>query len=94
MKLWIFSNTRPPQLRGHAAQSAAKKVGRFAYLRGMRKVSVIAKGPTTPAVQSAIRALHRCRLKILVIRDFTPIPHNGCRPPKQRKKRQHNRKLG
>jgi small subunit ribosomal protein S11 len=78
----------------YAAQSAAEKVGRFAYFRGMREVSVIAKGPGTSAVQSAIRALHRCRLKILVIKDITPIPHNGCRPPKRRKKRVRNRKLG
>jgi small subunit ribosomal protein S11 len=63
-----------------AAESAAKK----AMENGMRQVEVYVKGPGTGR-ESAIRAIQAAGLEIVAIKDVTPIPHNGCRPPKRRR---------
>jgi small subunit ribosomal protein S11 len=63
-----------------AAETAAKKAMEF----GMRQVDVFVKGPGSGR-ESAIRALQSAGLKINLIKDVTPIPHNGCRPPKRRR---------
>ena len=67
-----------------AAQIAAEDAGRKAAEQGVRTVSVIVKGPGAGR-ESALRALSSAGLKITSIRDETPIPHNGCRPPKRRR---------
>jgi len=67
-----------------AAQVAGGKVGRAATEHGMKNVDVRVKGPG-PGRESAVRALHNAGLKITSITDVTPIPHNGCRPPKKRR---------
>ena len=67
-----------------AAQSAAEKAGSSAYEQGMRQASVIVSGPGSGR-ETAIRALQGCGLEILLIKDITPVPHNGCRPPKKRR---------
>ena len=67
-----------------AAQIAAEAAARKAVENGMRQVSVLVKGPGTGR-ESALRALQISGLKVTVIRDVTPIPHNGCRPPKRRR---------
>ena len=65
-----------------AAQTAAEKVGSLAYDQGMRQAQVLVSGPGSGR-ETAIRALQGCGLEILVIKDITPVPHNGCRPPKK-----------
>jgi len=67
-----------------AAQMAAEDAGRKAMDCGMRTCSIIVAGPG-PGRESAIRALAAVGLKVSAIRDSTPIPHNGCRPPKRRR---------
>ncbi|RKZ21036.1 30S ribosomal protein S11 [bacterium] len=67
-----------------AAQQAAERAGKEAYNLGMRNVEVWVKGPG-PGREAAIRAIQQTGLKITAIRDVTPIPHNGCRPPKKRR---------
>lgn len=67
-----------------AAQVAAEKAGVAAQEYGVRNVEVRVKGPG-PGRESAVRALNGCGLKITSIADVTPIPHNGCRPPKKRR---------
>jgi len=67
-----------------AAQVAAEKAGVAAQEYGLRSVEVRVKGPG-PGRESAVRALNACGLKITSIEDVTPIPHNGCRPPKKRR---------
>ena len=67
-----------------AAQVAAEKAGTAAQEYGLRSVEVHVKGPG-PGRESAIRALNACGLKVSSISDVTPIPHNGCRPPKKRR---------
>jgi small subunit ribosomal protein S11 len=67
-----------------AAQKAAEEAGKTAYDMGLRTVEVRVKGPGGGR-EGAIRALHTAGLKISVIKDITPIPHNGCRPPKKRR---------
>jgi len=67
-----------------AAQVAAEKAGVAAQEYGVRNVEVKVKGPG-PGRESAVRALNACGLKITSIADVTPIPHNGCRPPKKRR---------
>ena len=67
-----------------AAQVAAEKAGRKAMDMGMKKLEVYVKGPGSGR-ESAIRALQAIGLEITVIRDRTPIPHNGCRPRKRRR---------
>src|SRR4051812_28123914 len=67
-----------------AAQVAAEKAGTAAQEHGVKMVEVRVKGPG-PGRESAVRALNACGLKITNISDVTPIPHNGCRPPKKRR---------
>ena len=67
-----------------AAQVAAEKAGKAAQEHGLKNVEVRVKGPG-PGRESAVRALNACGLKISNIADVTPIPHNGCRPPKKRR---------
>jgi len=67
-----------------AAQLAAEEAARRAMEHGMRTVAIFVKGPGAGR-ESAVRALHTVGLKVANIRDITPIPHNGCRPPKRRR---------
>ncbi|MDH7605529.1 MAG: 30S ribosomal protein S11 [Melioribacter sp.] len=67
-----------------AAQVTAEAAAKEAYDLGLRKVDVIIKGPGAGR-EAAIRALNTAGLEILSIKDNTPIPHNGCRPPKRRR---------
>ncbi|MCY3750287.1 MAG: 30S ribosomal protein S11 [Gammaproteobacteria bacterium] len=67
-----------------AAQIAAQKVGETAKEFGMKNLDVNIKGPG-PGRESAVRALNALGYKITNINDVTPIPHNGCRPPKKRR---------
>lgn len=67
-----------------AAQIAAEKAAKKAVENGMRQVSVLVKGPGSGR-ESALRALQSSGLKVTMIRDVTPIPHNGCRPSKRRR---------
>ena len=66
------------------AQVAAEKAGNAAQEHGVKNVEVRVGGPG-PGRESAVRALNSCGLKITSIADVTPIPHNGCRPPKKRR---------
>lgn len=67
-----------------AAQTAAESAGRRAIDQGMRQIEVMVSGPGAGR-ETAIRALQGAGLEITLIRDITPIPHNGCRPPKRRR---------
>jgi small subunit ribosomal protein S11 len=67
-----------------AAQTAAEAAARRASDQGMRQVEVMVSGPGAGR-ETAIRALQAAGLEITLIRDVTPIPHNGCRPPKRRR---------
>ena len=67
-----------------AAQLAAEDAAKKAMEHGMRSVAVYVKGPGSDR-ESALRALQAAGFKISLIRDVTPIPHNGCRPPKRRR---------
>ncbi|RMF18398.1 30S ribosomal protein S11 [Hahella sp. SMD15-11] len=67
-----------------AAQVAAERAGNAAAEYGLKNLEVLVKGPG-PGRESAVRALHACGYKITNITDVTPIPHNGCRPPKKRR---------
>ncbi|MGA1465237.1 MAG: 30S ribosomal protein S11 [Bacteroidetes bacterium] len=68
----------------YAAQVSAETAARAAHEMGLRKVEVFVKGPGTGR-ESAIRALATSGLEVISIKDRTPIPHNGCRPPKRRR---------
>ena len=67
-----------------AAQSAAETAAKTAIEHGMKTVEVYVKGPGAGR-ESAIRALQATGLEVTLIKDVTPIPHNGCRPPKRRR---------
>ncbi|MEW6243237.1 MAG: 30S ribosomal protein S11 [Bacillota bacterium] len=67
-----------------AAQMAAEKAAREAMNHGMREVEVYVKGPGAGR-EAAIRSLQAAGLEVSMIKDVTPIPHNGCRPPKRRR---------
>jgi small subunit ribosomal protein S11 len=67
-----------------AAQTAAEAAARRAIDQGMRQIEVMVSGPGAGR-ETAIRALQSTGLEITLIRDVTPIPHNGCRPPKRRR---------
>ncbi len=67
-----------------AAQLAAEKAGKQAFDAGVKKVEVYVKGPGEGR-EPSIRALQSMGLEIISIKDVTPIPHNGCRPPKKRR---------
>ena len=68
----------------YAAQVAAQQCAEKAHELGLRKVEVFVKGPGSGR-EAAIRALHTAGLEINSIKDVTPLPHNGCRPPKRRR---------
>jgi len=74
------SRKSTPYAAGIAAEDAARK----AQEHGLRSVEVELKGPG-PGRESALRSLQSAGLKVTVIRDVTPLPHNGCRPPKRRR---------
>lgn len=67
-----------------AAQSTSETAARAAMEHGVKSVDVLVKGPGAGR-ESAIRALQAVGLEITMIKDITPIPHNGCRPPKRRR---------
>ena len=67
-----------------AAQVAAEAAGRAAQECGIKNLEVMIKGPG-PGRESSVRALNALGIKIMQIQDVTPIPHNGCRPPKRRR---------
>jgi small subunit ribosomal protein S11 len=67
----------------YAAQLAAEDCGKVAHEAGMRKVKVYVKGPGNGR-ESAIRSIHNLGIEVSEIIDVTPLPHNGCRPPKRR----------
>jgi len=67
-----------------AAQVAAETAGKVAQEQGIRNLDVRIKGPG-PGRESSVRALNALGIKILSISDVTPVPHNGCRPPKKRR---------
>jgi len=67
-----------------AAQKAAEVAAKRAQEHGMRTVGIFVKGPGSGR-ESAMRAVHAAGMKVTFIRDVTPIPHNGCRPPKRRR---------
>ena len=68
----------------YSAQMAATECSKVAFDLGLRKVKVFVKGPGSGR-ESALRALQAVGMTITTIRDVTPIPHNGCRPPKRRR---------
>ena len=67
-----------------AAQIAAEKASKEAISQGMKKAEVLVNGPGAGR-ETAVRALQAAGLEITLIRDITPVPHNGCRPPKKRR---------
>nr|YP_010983205.1 ribosomal protein S11 [Bangia fuscopurpurea]AKE98894.1 30S ribosomal protein S11 [Bangia fuscopurpurea]WOJ51939.1 ribosomal protein S11 [Bangia fuscopurpurea] len=67
-----------------AAQTAAEKAAKQAIDQGMRQTEVLVNGPGAGR-ETAIRALQAAGLEITLIKDITPVPHNGCRPPKKRR---------
>ncbi len=68
----------------YAAQLAAEDAGKTALEAGLRKVKVFVKGPGNGR-ESAIRTIHNMGIEVTEIVDVTPLPHNGCRPPKRRR---------
>ena len=68
----------------YAAQTAAEDCAKKAMEHGVRTISVYVKGPGAGR-ESALRALQAAGLRVTMIKDVTPIPHNGCRPPKRRR---------
>jgi small subunit ribosomal protein S11 len=68
----------------YAAQLAAQQAAKQAQGHGVQQVDVLVKGPG-PGRESAIRSLQTIGLQVNTIRDVTPVPHNGCRPPKRRR---------
>ncbi|SEH92003.1 30S ribosomal protein S11 [Myroides sp. JBRI-B21084] len=68
----------------YAAQMAAEDCGKVALEAGLKKVKVYVKGPGNGR-ESAIRSIHNSGIEVTEIIDITPIPHNGCRPPKRRR---------
>ncbi len=68
----------------YAAQIAAQEAAKVAHDAGMKKVEVFVKGPGSGR-EAAIRSINSSGIEVTVIRDITPMPHNGCRPPKKRR---------
>lgn len=68
----------------YAAQIAASDASKVAHEAGLRAVEVYVKGPGSGR-EAAIRAIDTAGIKVTLIRDVTPVPHNGCRPPKRRR---------
>ena len=88
--MWSSPGAIQPPFKGsrrstpYAAQMAAQAVAKRALDQGMREVDVYVKGPG-PGRESAIRSIQSVGLQVRSITDVTPIPHNGCRPPKKRR---------
>ncbi len=75
----------PPDVLLHlAAQLAAEQAARRAMEHGVRKVDVVVKGPGSGR-ETAIRSIQNVGIEVTGIKDVTPVPHNGCRPPKRRR---------
>jgi small subunit ribosomal protein S11 len=68
----------------YAAQMAASDAARVAFDAGLKRVDVFVKGPGSGR-ESAIRAISQSGIEVVMIKDVTPLPHNGCRPPKKRR---------
>ena len=68
----------------YAAQMASSDAAKVAFEAGMKRVDVFVKGPGARR-ESAIRALSNSGIEVVMIKDVTPLPHNGCRPPKKRR---------
>ena len=68
----------------YAAQMAAETAAKAAVVHGLKSVDVMVKGPGSGR-EAAIRALQACGIEVTSIKDVTPVPHNGCRPPKRRR---------
>lgn len=68
----------------YAAQLAAQNASQTAYEAGLRKVELFVKGPGSGR-ESAIRSIQNSGIEVTMIKDITPLPHNGCRPPKRRR---------
>ncbi|MGP1434103.1 MAG: 30S ribosomal protein S11 [Catonella sp.] len=68
----------------YAAQMAAETAAKAAVIHGLKSVEVMVKGPGAGR-EAAIRALEACGIQVTSIKDVTPVPHNGCRPPKRRR---------
>ena len=68
----------------YAAQMAAETAAKAAVIHGLKTVDVFVKGPGSGR-EAAIRALAACGIEVTSIKDVTPVPHNGCRPPKRRR---------
>jgi len=68
----------------YAAQMAAETATKAALVHGLKSVDVMVKGPGSGR-EAAIRALQACGIDVTSIKDVTPVPHNGCRPPKRRR---------
>ena len=68
----------------YAAQMAAETAAKAAVVHGLKYVEVMVKGPGAGR-EAAIRALEACGIQVTSIKDVTPVPHNGCRPPKRRR---------
>ncbi len=68
----------------YAAQMAATEASKTAFEAGMRTAEIFVKGPGSGR-EAAIRAIDAAGIKVTIIRDVTPLPHNGCRPPKRRR---------
>ena len=68
----------------YAAQVASQNAAQAAYDLGLRKVEVFVKGPGAGR-ESAIRTIQNVGIEVTIIKDITPLPHNGCRPPKRRR---------
>mgnify|MGYP004444980045 CR=1 FL=1 len=68
----------------YAAQMAAETATKAALIHGLKDVDVFVKGPGSGR-EAAIRAIDACGISVLTITDVTPVPHNGCRPPKRRR---------
>jgi small subunit ribosomal protein S11 len=68
----------------YAASMAAETAAKAAIVHGLKYVDVMVKGPG-PGREAAIRALAACGIEVTSIKDVTPVPHNGCRPPKRRR---------
>ena len=68
----------------YAAQMAAEVAAKAALIHGLKSVDVMVKGPGSGR-EAAIRALSACGIEVTSIQDVTPVPHNGCRPPKRRR---------
>jgi small subunit ribosomal protein S11 len=88
--LWGSPGSLTPPFKGsrrstpYAAQIAAQSIARRALDHGVREVDIFVKGPG-PGREAAIRSLQAAGLQVRSITDVTPIPHNGCRPPKKRR---------